>query len=73
MAGLLNKSGRQSTQASENADIVIVNTCGFIDAAKEESLEEILTLAQQKKQIGRDFKIVVAGCLAQRYGKELLA
>jgi ribosomal protein S12 methylthiotransferase len=73
MAGLLNKSGRQSTQASENADIVIVNTCGFIDAAKEESLEEILTLAQQKKQSGRDFKIVVAGCLAQRYGKELLA
>ena len=73
MAGLLNKSGRQSTQTSENADIVIVNTCGFIDAAKEESLEEILTLAQQKKQCGRDFKIVVAGCLAQRYGKELLA
>ncbi len=73
MAGLLNKSGRQSTQTSENADIVIVNTCGFIDAAKEESLEEILTLAQQKKQNGRDFKIVVAGCLAQRYGKELLA
>ncbi len=73
MAGLLNKSGRQSTQTSENADIVIVNTCGFIDAAKEESLEEILTLAQQKKQIGHDFKIVVAGCLAQRYGKELLA
>ncbi|HDS05578.1 MAG TPA: 30S ribosomal protein S12 methylthiotransferase RimO, partial [Deltaproteobacteria bacterium] len=38
MAGLLNKSGRPSTQAAENADIVIVNTCGFIDAAKEESL-----------------------------------
>jgi ribosomal protein S12 methylthiotransferase len=73
MAGLLNKSGRQLTEKSENADIVIINTCGFIDVAKEESLEEILTLAQQKKQIGRDLKIVVAGCLAQRYGKELLA
>ena len=73
MAGLLNKSGQKITQTAENADIVIVNTCGFIDAAKEESLEEILTLARQKKQIGRDFKIVVAGCLAQRYGKELLA
>ncbi len=73
MAGLLNKSGRQLTKKSENADIVIINTCGFIDAAKEESLEEILTLAQRKKQIYRDFKIVVAGCLAQRYGKELLA
>lgn len=73
MAGLLNKSGRQLTQTANNADIVIVNTCGFIDAAKEESLEEILTLARQKKQLGRDFQIVVAGCLAQRYGKELLA
>jgi ribosomal protein S12 methylthiotransferase len=73
MAGLLNKSGLQLTQTSDNADIVIVNTCGFIDVAKEESLEEILILARQKKQIERDFKIVVAGCLAQRYGKELLA
>lgn len=73
MAGLLKKSGRQLTQTADNADIVIVNTCGFIDAAKEESLEEILTLAQKKKQGGRNLKIVVAGCLAQRYGKELLA
>jgi len=73
MAGLLNKSGRPSTQTSENADIVIVNTCGFIDAAKEESLQEILTLAEEKKKGGRQFKIVVAGCLAQRYGRELLA
>jgi len=73
MAGLLTKSGLHLTPTTDKADIIIVNTCGFIDAAKEESLEEILTLAQQKKQNGRDFKIVVAGCLAQRYGKELLA
>ncbi|HPD57022.1 MAG TPA: 30S ribosomal protein S12 methylthiotransferase RimO [Smithellaceae bacterium] len=73
MAGLLNKSGRRLTQSADDADIVIVNTCGFIDAAKEESLEEILTLAQKKKSSRQELKIVVAGCLAQRYGKELLA
>ncbi len=58
---------------SDSADIVIVNTCAFINPAKEESLEEILTLAQEKKKGNRQFKLVVAGCLAQRYGKELSA
>jgi len=57
----------------DSADIVIVNTCAFINPAKEESLEEILTLAEEKKKGNRQFKLVVAGCLAQRYGKELSA
>ncbi len=59
--------------SNDSADIVIVNTCAFINPAKEEALEEILTLAAEKKKGNRQFKLVVAGCLAQRYGKELSA
>jgi ribosomal protein S12 methylthiotransferase len=73
MGGLLNKSGLQLVERSDAADIVIVNTCAFINPAKEEALEEILTLAEEKKKATRKFKLVVAGCLAQRYGKELFA
>jgi ribosomal protein S12 methylthiotransferase len=73
MGGLLNKSGIKLVEQNNTADIVIVNTCAFINPAKEESLEEILTLAAEKKKGSRQFKIVVAGCLAQRYGKELSA
>jgi ribosomal protein S12 methylthiotransferase len=57
---------------SEEADVVIVNTCAFINPAKEEAIEEILTLAEEKKKGRREFRLIVAGCLAQRYGKELL-
>jgi ribosomal protein S12 methylthiotransferase len=71
MGGLLSKSGLRLVERSDEADIVIVNTCAFINPAKEEALEEILTLAEEKKKGNRSFKIVVAGCLAQRYGKEL--
>jgi ribosomal protein S12 methylthiotransferase len=73
MGGLLNKSGLQVVDRNDFADIVIVNTCAFINPAKEEALEEILTLAEKKKKGDREFKLVVAGCLAQRYGKELSA
>jgi ribosomal protein S12 methylthiotransferase len=72
MGGLLNQSGRQLVDQSDSAGIVIVNTCAFINSAKEEAIEEILTLAEEKKNNPR-LKIVVAGCLAQRYGKELFA
>jgi ribosomal protein S12 methylthiotransferase len=72
MAGLLSQSGTQLVVKSEEADIVIVNTCAFIKPAKEEAIEEILTLAEQKKEGRREFRLVVAGCLAQRYGRELL-
>ncbi len=71
MAGMLCKSGLQLVDQSAAADIVIVNTCAFIKPAKEEALEEILLLAEEKKRTGRKFKIIVAGCLAQRYAKEL--
>lgn len=73
MAGLLKKSGLQLVERSDVADIVIVNTCAFINPAKEEAIEEILTLVEEKKKATRKFHLVVAGCLAQRYGKELFA
>jgi ribosomal protein S12 methylthiotransferase len=72
MAGLLSRSGRQLVEKSDEADVVIVNTCAFINPAKEEALEEILTLAEEKKKGSRRFRLIVAGCLAQRYGRELL-
>jgi ribosomal protein S12 methylthiotransferase len=72
MGGLLAKTGMQLVNRRDLADIVIVNTCAFINAAKEEALEEILLLAKEKKEGNRPFRLIVAGCLAQRYGKELL-
>jgi ribosomal protein S12 methylthiotransferase len=55
--------------APEDADIIVVNTCGFIKEAKEESIEEILRLAEMKK--GKRKKLIVSGCLAKRYSDEL--
>ena len=72
MGGLLQKAGMRIVEHAADADVVIVNTCGFIGPAKEEALEVILTLAEDKKRRGQNMKLVVAGCLAQRYGKELL-
>lgn len=72
MGGLLSQSGNQIVD-NDSADIVIVNTCAFIHPAKEEAIEEILTLAEEKKTHHPQLKIVVAGCLAQRYGKELFS
>jgi len=71
MGGLARVSGMTIVERPQDADVVLVNTCGFIGPAKEESLEAILALAEIKKQRGGDLKLVVAGCLAQRYGKEL--
>ena len=52
-------------------DFVIINTCGFIDKAKEESINTILEFINLRKQENKDFKIIVYGCLAQRYKEEL--
>ena len=71
MGGLLNQSGHQLVDQNDSADIVIVNTCAFINPAKEEAIEEILILAEEKKKNNPRLRIVVAGCLAQRYGREL--
>jgi ribosomal protein S12 methylthiotransferase len=72
MGGLLSQAGYQLDDRIDSSDIVIVNTCAFINPAKEEALEEILTLAEDKKK-NPQLRIVVAGCLAQRYGRELFA
>jgi ribosomal protein S12 methylthiotransferase len=71
MLGVLAGSGFEITPEQGEADVIVVNTCGFIGSAKEESIEAILEAAKQKK-LGRCRKVVVAGCLAQRYGDELL-
>ncbi len=72
MGGQAAASGMTLVESPDQADIVVINTCGFIMPAKEEALEIILTLAQEKTKSGRDLKLIVAGCLSQRYGKELL-
>ena len=69
--GLLKAHGYTFEQAAEKADILIVNTCGFIEPAKEESIDTIFEMAQYK-QTGNCKLLVVTGCLAQRYEKELL-
>ena len=73
MGGLISQAGLQLVQRRELADIVIINTCAFITPAKEEALEEILLLAQEKKQGRHPSHLIVAGCLAQRYGRQLFA
>lgn len=69
LLGRLKKQGHRIVEANQ-AQTVIVNTCGFIDEARKESIDTILDLLALKKQ-GKIKKVVVAGCLAQRYGKEL--
>jgi tRNA A37 methylthiotransferase MiaB len=58
------------TDNNKEADVIIVNTCGFIDAAKEESINTVLTLHEQRKE---DSVLVMAGCLSERYKQELSA
>jgi ribosomal protein S12 methylthiotransferase len=73
MLGLLEQDGRQVVEEPGDADILLVNTCGFIQAAVEESIEEILTLAGHKNDTnGTVKKLVVTGCLVQRYRKKLV-
>lgn len=71
MLGVLAGSGFEITSEQNKADVIVVNTCGFIESAKEESIEAILEAAKMKKE-GRCAKVIVAGCLAQRYKDELL-
>jgi ribosomal protein S12 methylthiotransferase len=71
MLGVLAGSGFEITSEEAEADVIIVNTCGFIESAKAESIEAILDAGKMKKQ-GRCSKIIVSGCLAQRYKDELL-
>ncbi len=71
MLGVLAGSGFEITPDQVAADVIVVNTCGFIESAKEESIEAILGAAKMKKE-GRCSRVIIAGCLAQRYKNELL-
>ena len=68
--GSLKKEGYRIVADAAKADVAIVNTCGFIESAKVESIEAILRLCELKKK-GRLTAVVVLGCLAQRHGEEL--
>jgi ribosomal protein S12 methylthiotransferase len=70
MMGLLNQAGAEITNRPETADILVVNTCSFIDKAKQESIETILQMAEHKTS-GKARKLIVAGCLVERYRDEI--
>ena len=70
MLGLAQQAGHELTSTVEDADVLVVNTCAFIDRAKQESIDTILEMAQQKRD-GRCSRLVVTGCLAERYRDEL--
>jgi ribosomal protein S12 methylthiotransferase len=71
MAGSLMRDGYTVVGEAEEADTVVINTCGFIEASKQESLDKIMEMADLKKE-GTVQKVVVAGCLTQRYKDELV-
>src|SRR5215472_4728229 len=70
MMGLLETGGAKITPKAEEADVIVVNTCSFIDTAKQESVNTILEMAQHKIS-GKAQKLVVAGCLVERYRDEI--
>ena len=70
MLGIAQQAGHEITNESANADVLVVNTCAFIDKAKQESIDAILEMAEVKKQ-GAGRRLVVTGCLAERYRDEL--
>jgi ribosomal protein S12 methylthiotransferase len=70
MLGTLARHGYSITPHKQDADVIVVNTCGFIDSAKKESIDTILEMADLKTQ-GNCKKLVVAGCLAERYRSEI--
>src|SRR5690348_11713795 len=70
MMGMLNQAGAEITQDAEEADIIVVNTCSFIDSAKQESVNVILEMAQHRTT-GKAQKLIVAGCMVERYRNEI--
>ena len=72
MLGSVLQHGMEITSRPENADVLVINTCAFIDSAKEESIEAILEAHQQRGLNSRgDQKLIVSGCMSQRFAKEL--
>jgi ribosomal protein S12 methylthiotransferase len=70
MLGLAQQAGHELTQDAAAADVLVVNTCAFIDSAKQESIDTILEMAQHKTT-GACKKLIVTGCMAERYRDEL--
>ena len=75
MMGLLARAGAEITPRAEEADVIVVNTCSFIDAAKQESVDAILEMAQHKRSAanpgGKVRKLIVAGCMVERYRNDI--
>src|SRR2546425_12675644 len=70
MLGLAREAGHELTNDAASADVLVVNTCAFIDSAKRESVDTILEMAQHKKD-GACRRLIVTGCLAERYRDDL--
>src|SRR3954454_11542707 len=70
MMGTLQKAGYEITNSADDAETVVVNTCGFIESAKQESIDAILDAARLKTE-GKAKRVVVAGCLVERYRDQL--
>lgn len=71
MLGILTKKGYKITDYADKADYIIINTCSFINDAQQESVNAILYAADLKNEINKNTKIIVTGCLSQRFGEEL--
>jgi ribosomal protein S12 methylthiotransferase len=70
MIGMLAQAGAELTPAAEDADVIVVNTCSFIDSAQQESVDAILEMARHKTN-GKAKKLVVAGCLVERFRDQI--
>src|ERR1700723_4752050 len=72
MMGLLHHGGAELTPPAEDAEIIVISTCSFIDSAKQESVNTTLQMVQHKQQNGgKAQRIIVAGCLVERYRDEI--
>ncbi|HEV2306787.1 MAG TPA: 30S ribosomal protein S12 methylthiotransferase RimO [Candidatus Acidoferrales bacterium] len=70
MMGILARAGHEITPRADDADVLVVNTCSFIEPARKESVDAILEMAEHKR-FGRAQKLIVAGCLVERYRREI--
>src|SRR5580698_1136369 len=70
MMGLLARAGAELSSRAEDADVIVVNTCSFIESAQQESVNTILEMAELKSS-GRAKKLIVAGCLVERFRDEI--
>src|SRR3954452_17910093 len=70
MLGLAEQAGHELTQDASSGDVLVVNTCAFIDSAKQESIDAILKMARHKTD-GACKRLIVTGCMAERYRDEL--